>query len=438
MMTGNRGRVRGADGEGGSALIIVLMMIAMLGVLTLTLATLSVNNLTGARRAQQAGVALNSADAGLAQAVEYLRSAGVGALTCSPTCTETESRWTDSSNPTTVTIPGGEAASYRVWIETTSNPDVYRVHSSGVAGSSAVRAVTQDVTVAPQKYPMGIFANSIGGGGNAGVHSQSMFTTGCVYKRSHITFSGPDLLNNLPRASMHSSQIITEDNGSAVYCSTTKNKDIHDDGKYCNMAFTYDQDKLGGPLAGTPCAGSGVKGETSKIDDDKDLFETFNFKSPPLTDAELDRLKTVAMSQGNYYTAPSGWTDPDDANAVMYFDLLKTGGEVNLRTITGYDRAPGLAAGALGCGPRSLTIIVNGGNVRANANQKLEASLFVLGEGANGKVFFNGGLQFIGTLYANKIDLGGNADLHMDECFKANTSPALFVAETRNYREVDR
>jgi hypothetical protein len=44
-------------------------------------------------------------------------------------------------------------------------------------------------------------------------------------------------------------------------------------------------------------------------------------------------MKTIARSQENYWTNASGWTSPDEKNAVMYFDLL-THGEVDLNGIT--------------------------------------------------------------------------------------------------------
>ena len=65
-------------------------------------------------------------------------------------------------------------------------------------------------------------------------------------------------------------------------------------------------------------------------------------------------------------------------------------------------------------------------------------SVFVLGDMYGDVHKVSGTSQFIGTLYANDIDLTGTADLHMDECFKTNLSPSLFDVETRNYREVDR
>jgi hypothetical protein len=84
-------------------------------------------------------------------------------------------------------------------------------------------------------------------------------------------------------------------------------------------------------------------------------------------------------------------------------------------------------------------IIVDGGNVSMNGNRQLAASVFVLGESPYGRVDkMNGTAGFIGTLYANDIDMTGTADMYMDECFKANLSPSLFDVQTRNYREEDR
>ena len=163
--------------------------------------------------------------------------------------------------------------------------------------------------------------------------------------------------------------------------------------------------------------------------------------SPPLTPAQLDQLKTVAISQGNYWTSSSVWTRrPNGVNAVMYFDLLTTnpGGEVNLNDIVGFARPSGLSVDPAVCASKSLVIIVDGGNVRMNSDANLAASLFVLGDPYGNVNKINGGPKFIGTLYANTIDLKGGAHLQMDECFRSNLSPALFDVETSNYRELDR
>jgi len=112
-----------------------------------------------------------------------------------------------------------------------------------------------------------------------------------------------------------------------------------------------------------------------------------------------------------------------------------------LNDVTGFGRLPlpGLPATDPACEAKSLVIIVNGGNVKLNSNQQLAASVFVLGNDPYGNVRkANGTATFIGTLYANNIDLTGTADMHMDECFKSNMSPALFDVQTSNYVELDR
>jgi hypothetical protein len=56
------------------------MVMALVAALTTTVATLAIRNLQSARLSQQGGVAVNAADAGVAQAVSYLRANGVRAL----------------------------------------------------------------------------------------------------------------------------------------------------------------------------------------------------------------------------------------------------------------------------------------------------------------------------------------------------------------------
>lgn len=440
---------RACNQDQGAALIIVLLIAAVLSALTLTLAVLTTGNLKSARASQQAGAAVNAADAGVAQALTYLRSNGVADLNkCAPNCST--NRWGSKTNPMTVPVPGKAGQSYQVWIEPiaaypANKPGVYRVHSSGVAGGPAARVITADVTLDSYKIPMGIMAKSVNGGGNAAVHHESIYTTGCVYKRSKITFEGMDLAYGQP-AAVHSSQIISDDVGSGQFCPNPK-KPIHDPSKTgaaknCNPAYPNDQDKFGGPLAGTTCQGAGgAYPQTSLIKDDADLFGQYKMQQPALTQAQIDALKTIAISQGNYYTRATGWTSPTISNAVMFFDLAKTdpGGLVDLNDVVGFSRTPGLTAGDAACQPKSLVMVIEGGNARLNSNQNLFASVFLTSGDPYGHVSkANGNATFTGTMYANSLDLTGTVDLHMDECFLNNVSPALFSAEVSTYRELDR
>jgi hypothetical protein len=218
-------------------------------------------------------------------------------------------------------------------------------------------------------------------------------------------------------------------------------------------------DLNGGPLTGTPCYDSARQEfgnlpqfndpthmaykfpQTSKIASEKALLSMFGLRKPPFTQSQLDQLRSIALSQGNYWTSASGWASPDDRAAVMYFDLSSSdpGGVVDLKDLAGWSRPVEQSATSSSCDKRSLVIIIEGGNVRLNGNQNMFGSVFLVSGSPYGKVMkANGTAYFTGSLYANELDLTGTADLYMDECFLANQSPALTDIETFNYRELDR
>lgn len=462
-----------APRDRGSAMVITLMVLALVTALSTTVAVVTIDNLQGSRRAQQAGAALGAADAGIAQAMTYLRNNGVRDLRCkaaepaSAACTTKD--W-GSGKPVQVSLPGNSGQAYSVWIEVVlpfpaNDPGSYRIHSTGTAAGPASRSVVTELSVTTTPVPKGIFARTINGGGDASVARESIFSTGCVYNRSKIEMSGTDAAYGIPVA-VHSSQIITDSNGSGQYCPTT-NKPIHRDGnspRPCNMDsdpvkdYRYDQDSLGGDLSSTGCAAvqsgypkyygpQNLAGDASNevhgsfIKDDATLFKLFGIRSPALTQSQIDQMRTIAQAQGNYWTKSNVWTSPDEANAVMYFDLGATdaGGTVDLNGITGFGRDANVPADDSRCDTRSLIIIVDGGNVKLNSNQKLTASVFLLSGAPHGEVLkANGTSQFIGTLYADTVNLTGTADLSLDGCFLANVSPALLDFTLGNYRELDR
>lgn len=463
---------RGRD-DTGSAMILTLMVMTLMTALASTVAVVTISNLQSSWQSRQAGSAVNAADAGVAQAMAYLRNNGVRDLRCSPVCTSNS--WGNQSNPTTVTVGGAASQAYKVWIEAvapfpTNDPGLYRIHSTGTAAGAASRKVTVDVPVTTTNVPRGIFARTINGGGDASVARESIFSTGCVYNRSKIKMvpGEIDLAYGIPIA-VHSSQIITDSNGSGQYCPTT-NRPIHRSGpptpgpKPCNTSYPFDQDSLGGRLVtGDGCYddrmvgtgpwakyysiydlnGDAVVDPGSRIDSDADLFRLFGIRTPVLSQGQIDQMRTLAQSQGNYWTrsGKTHWSSPDEANAVMFFDLTKDdpGGTVDLNDITGFSRAANLADIDASCPSKSLIIVIEGGNVKLNANQSLFASLFLTSSAPNGQVFkANGTSNFIGTIYADTVNLTGTADLSMDTCFLANVSPALLELTVTKYREDDR
>jgi Tfp pilus assembly protein PilX len=484
-----RARALARRDESGVALITVILMLALMSALTLTVAVVTTNNLVSARLAQQAGSAVNASDAGVAQAVTYLRQKGVRGINgCSPSCTSNP--WGNSTSPATVTINGKAAQSYKVWIEPiapypANKPGLYRIHSTGVAGGPAGRSVTVDVRITPLDFVMGVMAASVVGGGDAGVHYESIFSTGCIYQRSKIEFQGIDAAYQIP-AAVHTSQIITDSNGSGKTCPDT-NKPIHDptkvgEAKNCNIddsgKYRYDEDKNGGALATTgscydyariqyPTAtqfsdpsSPAYRYPTTSFTDEATLASRYKAKRPVFTQSQLDQLKSIAVSQNSYWTTskfrsasqPTGWTIPTDPDSVLYFDLTATdpGGMVDLNDLTSNlpdgspspwirTTTPPLSATSALCPSRSLLVIIEGGNARLNSNSNLAGSVFLVSDDPYGNITkANGTSTFTGNIYANNIDLTGTSDLYMDACFMANVSPALARVDTFDYREVDR
>nr|MCW2728362.1 hypothetical protein [Aeromicrobium sp.] len=457
----------------GSAMILTLMVMTLVTVLSSTVAVVTINNLQSSGRSRQAAAALSAADAGIAQAVTYLRSSGVRDLRCSPTCAS--NAWGNRASPSTVSVPGAAGQSYKAWIEAVApfpqnDPGVYRIHSTGSAANAASRPVTAEVSVTTSNVPKGVFARSINGGGAASVARESIFSTGCVYNRSKIQMvpGELDLAYGIP-IGVHSSQIITDANGTGQYCPPTTKKPIHrgSDGsspRPCDTAYPYDQDRLGGRLtAGDGCHdarmtgtgpwakyyttydldSNGTKDPSSLLQSDADLFKVFGFQTPVLSQGQIDSLRMLAQSQGNYwrYSQSSQWTNPDEANAVMFFDLTQTdaGGTVDLNDIEGFSRSPNLTDADPACTSRSLIIVIEGGNVKLNSNKKLAASLLLTSSAPDGQVLkANGNSEFIGTIFADTVNLTGTANISMDTCFLANVSPGLMDFAVTSYQENDR
>ena len=456
--TGHSGERRRDD---GSAMIITLLVLAVLTALATTVAGVTVNNLGSSVKSQQAGAALNAADAAVAHAMDYLRL-GVGGLRCAPTCAG--NAWGNKDAPATATIAGTAGQAYTAWIEPVApypanDPGLYRIHAIGTANGSARRVVDVDAQVTMTTVPLGIFARTLNGGGDVELENESIFSTGCVYSRSKLQISGVDAAYGIP-AGVHTSQIISDSQGTGQFCPTT-NKPIHAAGtatEKCNPSYPHDQDRLGGSLLGTSCAGTQTShpayygpadvdsDDTTDVDGsylrgDGTLMKLFNFLQPALSQTQMQRLRSIARSQGNFWTSSNGWTSPDERQAVMYFDLTQTdlGGVVDLNDIVGFGRAAGLSANDPACDDRSLIMVIEGGNAKLNSNQQLTAAVFLTSGAPYGQVLkANGTSQFIGTLYGDTVNFTGTADISMDDCFLNNPSPGLLQLTQTSYRELDR
>src|SRR3954454_4783012 len=75
--------------DDGSAIIMVLMVLLLLAALASTLSAVTLSNLQSARRADEASRVLSAAEAGVSQAVTFMRQNGVASLRCRNAGTQT-------------------------------------------------------------------------------------------------------------------------------------------------------------------------------------------------------------------------------------------------------------------------------------------------------------------------------------------------------------
>jgi len=451
------GRIRRAvaSGDSGMALMTTVMVMAVLTGFGVTVSMVSMNNSQNAGRDRQAGEALNLAEGGVAQAIEYIRSYGVRSLTCYETTykanpadasCENAVAWGNPNPAKSQRVVFGANQNYRVWIGVIQAPSLvsnyvgkYRVHSEGLSGAGpGARRIAVDLAVKPFGFPLGIFGDDVTAGGNIGVTSESVFAKNCVNQREKITFNpGLDLAHGIPPA-VHSAQYI---NYSTNGCSSSDKTNIHDPKpRGPGVCYTgiisnaqYDQDALGGSLAGTSCAGSGTAyPQTSYFDET--ALRSYGYQTGGLSKAEYDALRARAQSMGTYYRTPTSPALPasfaaTNPSAVLFYDLSNSGGSVSIQQsdIPGYETAA--------CGGRSMVVVVLNGDLVFNGGIDIVGSLFV----PQGSLKGTGGATIIGTIFARRLDaITGGMNASLNNCFFDAFPGGLMNVTVSNFAEVDR
>ncbi len=475
--------------DAGIGVITVIMVIAVLTAFLITATTMTVNNLGNTQRDRQSLSALSTSVAGVAQATQFLRSGNIGALTCDEpaagaapgaTCTGAGPSWTSATYPKEVMVEGAAGAClvasncFKVWIGTvqryvpncpgrhasppTACSGIYRVHSTGLAGGGpSARKLAVDVKVTPYPFPIGVFADSLSGNGNVGIHYESIFTNGCMMNRQDDSRNGSgvqfawdnannrpvlDLIYDQPTAA-HATGDISTSNTSCG--SGGGGRPIHSS-SICNTTFPYDQDGSGDALtAGDGCYGAftrsdGTKYPTTSKFTQADL-QNYGYRPRGLTDAQYDALRSQAQAQGTYNISTNnisatlaslvsaGITSP-----ILYWDnssISLRGSDFPAAFLRGLD-----SSGT--CSSNSVTIVVAGPGhdltyQGGNTSPYLVASIFV----PDGQLTGNGGRNTIGTVFAKTLDLGGNVDFYMDSCFANNPPGATLDAQVTTWREDD-
>jgi hypothetical protein len=495
MMHCSRRLLRCRD-DSGIGVITVIMVIAVLTAFLITATTMTVNNLGNTQRDRQSLSALSTSEAGVAQATQFLRGTNLGALTCvepaagavpGATCSGAGPSWTSATNPRQVMLNGASGACvvssdcFKVWIGTVlpyapncaarhASPPaacygVYRVHSTGVSGGGpGARKLAVDVKVTPYPYPIGVFAETLSGNGNVGVHYESIFTNGCMMNRQSDAASGSgvqfsydsaagrsvlDLIYDQPTAAHAVGKISTN----STSCGTSGSAfPIHETSKSnttpkaCNPTFRFDQDAEGGPLtAGDGCYGAytrsdGTKYATNSLFTQADL-QNYGYRPRGLTDAQYDALRSQAQAQGTYNLSPGGVSaaltslaNGGITSPVLYWDNSSVSLSQN-----DFPASFSRNLDATGsCVSNSVTIVVSGPGhdlsyQGGTSAPYLVASVFV----PDGTLTGGGGRNTIGTVFAKTIDLGGNVDFYMDQCFANNPPGATLDAQVISWREDD-
>ena len=426
--------------DSGVAIITVLMVGVLLSILATSAVSISTGNLKNAGRDRVAGGALGAAEAGLAQAVNHMRGASLACLSLAATCV-TPDPWATGSGQA-VTLPDGRTAMVKISVvQVLKLPAIrtgrFLVTSTGRAGTGpGLRVVTQQVTMKPLDFPLSVYANQIQLTGTPTTFQQSVLSKNCIGGREKMNFTDPatgansiDAAYGIPAAA-HSEDVIYEKS-----CPGAAKNRIHNLST-CNAQYRYDQDKLGGPkpdgtgTLSTTCKGAGTSYPQTSFFGPGDLEKFGATDITPL----LPALKAQAVSLGQYWTSPSGWTAPNpaqDPHVVMYFKIGKDETLKLQNELDGY---------LYDCSaPKSVVIIVENetvgsGGVHINSNADLGGAVFV----PRGNFQYNGGASFTGPIIANTIDKwNGTASSQLTQCFLDNFPPGLLDLGIEDYHEVD-
>ncbi|MGI8426706.1 MAG: pilus assembly PilX family protein [Actinomycetota bacterium] len=454
--------LRKTRSEQGSAMIMALFMMVVLTGLGTVMFNIATSNQQDSGRDRLAGGALGVAEAGVAQALAFMRTNGVSTLTCdgpNPASALCGNDWgynfvSAASGGHVVNLTGG--GQYRVWIQRLAgyapNAGVttgsYKIFSVGTLGAGpASRTITTQVSVKPFSFPIGIFAEDyVQHGGNVDVASISMFSKGCVFKRDRVTFSGAiDLAHPGLKPGVHSAKWISTANGNNdASCSSTSIKNIHKPPipGVCNATYPYDQDKLGGPLTALNAA---CYPNLTTSHFDENALKTYGYVDPRgLPANQYAELKATAQAAGTYYNCSSGpacspnLNGVSNPNAVLYVHLGAPGTNTG-RSVT---FGPGdlVGYGAAYCGTRSLLIVVEGGDLHMNNNLDIVGAIFA----PDGFVHVNGGAKILGSLFAKQLQVNGDAAFTLmgpannDHCFFDNPPAGTLNVSPFNFQEVDR
>lgn len=494
-------RARAGDGESGMALLMVIMFLGVATTLIVTATTLTIDALSSSHRDSQALGALATAEGGVAQAVQVIRTNPPAYFTCDEpaagaapagACVTNPQGWTSASAPEKVSSNGTigacvpSLACYSVWIATLipynnlpyansagtpARTVEYRIHSTGIAGNGpAARSVLVDVQATLASFPIGVYGDTIQTSGSPGIHHESVFSLGCITNRSQDGQNGNGLSfdafssvdpyadydwgYDLPEAAHSAAVISTSSN-----CAASSNRAaIHNIGACANSTqpggnydyFPFDQDSMGGSLSGTSCYQqwtspvSGKQYATTSLFTTQDLYNV-GYRPQGLTPQEYDSLKQQADGAGTYFSGnvsrtqiASALASVTTSTAVLYIDANGSSISFGPGDIPPQFFRSALPPGTASCPLNSLIVIVRNGNLTYDATGQSGGSDLVASIFVpEGTYSGRGSAQILGTLFAKTTSLGGTQDFYMDQCFASSPPAMLLNLNQVRYHEVD-
>ena len=443
--------------DSGIALITVMLVGAVLAGLGILIVSTSISDLNSANSDRASVRTLDVAEAGVSDAIAYIRSKGVKQI-CS-TCTAVD--WNTGH---TITYPRGQAVVTIQAVNPYKPPQVrtgrYLIQSvattnaNGATGASGVvagkRTVQELVDIRPLSFPLGVYtASQVNLGGTVNMFQESLFSGSCVDSRTKLVMqAGPtgsyiDPFYNIPAAVHSTSYITTKNTSCAVDPSGADSSAIHKTSA-CNSTYPADQDALGGPFpadaSGNACraatTGYGDYDQNGSGFSNTTFVNTYGFLPRGLSDDDYAQLKAKAIAAGTYFPAgtsivwPTASTDPANSgyNPVIY--IQNQDATIQAGDLSGFawQSDPTCTQNH----PEAV-VIVDHGSLNISSGASLSGFIFV----PDGNIKFTGSPTVVGTMFSKSLDWSGGSTVGLNDCFAQSTSGGILNVTKYAWREVD-
>lgn len=355
-----------------------------------------------------------------------------------------------------------------------TTPLLFAITSTG-EHPTATRVVRQVVRITTRGLPIGMYADSVNvQGGNPSAISISLVTPGNVDGRDNLEFRGIDPYYKLGHfwdgqsmaiaapASVHARGSI---NCSKQACGNDYQE--HPEVLNCtanrvdNGQSQWDQSGFGGSLAGlSKCpkwSGSPAGPPPYSNFTEADLVRSR--PTPQLTEEDYAMLRQAAKDRGLYCamtgsntnsgtcTTPSGTFSTNGTiqsvvgvgnHYVAFFDYPKSGDPFSSKQTVTWKAGVGPCSDDQSIN-KSVIIVIRYGSVDLTGKDEItgaflapDGQAWLRGQGGSDVV------KIHGTVIAKKIDIGGNAEVLLTECWVNNISSAFLSVTPLSWSEVDR